>query len=165
MCGCLLHTPYWAPGPQPWDVPCPGITPATLWFTGWCLVHWATPARVRSFEASIYKDTLFKCWFKCLPLAQCYQMILAKLAFPQPSLFSNCTLFFLYGIIIASHYILFMFIFCFLDKKEFYESRGLILFTTVFSVPRQGQSEIHRQQNRYQMFSERLKDGLTWSTC
>ena len=25
MCGCLSHDPYWGPGPQPRQVPCPGI--------------------------------------------------------------------------------------------------------------------------------------------
>ena len=33
MCGCLSHTPYWGPGPQPRHVPQLGIEPATLWFT------------------------------------------------------------------------------------------------------------------------------------
>ena len=45
MCGCLLYTPYWGPGPQPRHVPWLGIEPATLWFTGLHSIHWATPAR------------------------------------------------------------------------------------------------------------------------
>ena len=45
MCGCLWCVPYWGPGPQPRHVPWLGIEPVTLWFTGWCSIHWATPAR------------------------------------------------------------------------------------------------------------------------
>ena len=45
MCGCLWSTPYWGPGLQPRHVPWLGIELVTLWFTGWCSVHWATPAR------------------------------------------------------------------------------------------------------------------------
>ena len=41
MCGCLLRTPNWGPGICPWL----GIKPVTLWFTGLCSIHWATPAR------------------------------------------------------------------------------------------------------------------------
>ena len=43
--GCLSHTPFWGPGLQPRHVPRMGIEPVTLWFTGWCSVHWATPTR------------------------------------------------------------------------------------------------------------------------
>ena len=43
MCGCLLHAPYWGPGPQPKCVP--GIQlEATFGFTGRCSVHCATAA-------------------------------------------------------------------------------------------------------------------------
>ena len=45
MCGRLSHTPNWGPGLQPRHVPWLGIELATLWFTGWCSIHWATPAR------------------------------------------------------------------------------------------------------------------------
>ena len=45
ICGCLLHVPHQGPGPQPRHVPWLGIEPATLWFTAWCSIHWATPAR------------------------------------------------------------------------------------------------------------------------
>ena len=45
MCGCLLCTPYWGPGPQPRQVLWLGVEPANLWFEGWHSVHWATPAR------------------------------------------------------------------------------------------------------------------------
>ena len=44
MWGCLLHTPYWGPGPPPRHVPWLGIEPVTLW--GWHSIHWATLARV-----------------------------------------------------------------------------------------------------------------------
>ena len=49
MCGYLTHAPYWGPGPQPRHVPWLGIEPETLWFTGWCLIHWATPARTHGY--------------------------------------------------------------------------------------------------------------------
>ena len=42
--GCPSHAPYWGPGPQPRHVPWLEIKPATLWFTGWYSIHWATPA-------------------------------------------------------------------------------------------------------------------------
>ena len=48
-CGCLLHTPYWGPGPQPRHVPWLGIEPETLWFTGWRSLHRTTPARARLY--------------------------------------------------------------------------------------------------------------------
>ena len=41
----LSGAPYWGPVLQPRHVPLLGIKPATLWFTGWCSIHWATPAR------------------------------------------------------------------------------------------------------------------------
>ena len=41
-----LHAPNWGPSRQPRHVPLLGIEPVTLWFAGWCSVHWATPARV-----------------------------------------------------------------------------------------------------------------------
>ena len=47
MCGCLLHTHHWVPGPQSRYVPWVGIKPATLWFTGWHSIHWTTPARAQ----------------------------------------------------------------------------------------------------------------------
>ena len=34
MCGCLSHSPYWGPGPQPRHVPWVGIKLLTLWFVG-----------------------------------------------------------------------------------------------------------------------------------
>ena len=46
MCGCLSHIPYWGPGLQPRHVPWLGVKLATLWFTGLCSIHWATPARM-----------------------------------------------------------------------------------------------------------------------
>ena len=32
VCGCLLHSSQWGPGPQPRLVPWLGMEPATLWF-------------------------------------------------------------------------------------------------------------------------------------
>ena len=45
MCGCLLSTPYWGPGSKLRHVPWLGIKLATLHFTVWRSIHWATPAR------------------------------------------------------------------------------------------------------------------------
>ena len=45
MCGCLPCAPYWGLDLQPRHVPWQGIKPATLCFTVWCSIHWATPAR------------------------------------------------------------------------------------------------------------------------
>ena len=53
MCGCLPHTPYWGPGPQPRHVPWLGIELETLWLAGQHSIHWATPAR-----ANILKQML-----------------------------------------------------------------------------------------------------------
>ena len=47
MCGCLLCTPYWGPGPQSRHVHWLGIEPETLWFTDWHWIHWGTPARAQ----------------------------------------------------------------------------------------------------------------------
>ena len=47
MCGCLSRIPHQGPGPQPSHVPWLGVELATLWFTGWCSIQWATPARAR----------------------------------------------------------------------------------------------------------------------
>ena len=45
MYGCLSHAPSWAPGLQPRHVPWLGMETVTLWYTDWCSIHWATPAR------------------------------------------------------------------------------------------------------------------------
>ena len=45
MCGCLLHAPYWEPGPQPRHLPWLGIELVTFWLAGQYSIHWATPAR------------------------------------------------------------------------------------------------------------------------
>ena len=45
MCGCLSHTPYWGPGPQPRHVPWLGIEPVTLLFAGPSSIHLTTLAR------------------------------------------------------------------------------------------------------------------------
>ena len=47
MWDCFSLAPYWGPGPQPRHVPWLGIELVTLWFTGWCSIHWATPARAK----------------------------------------------------------------------------------------------------------------------
>ena len=39
--------PDWGPGPQTRHMPWLGIELATLWFTGWCSIHWTTPARAK----------------------------------------------------------------------------------------------------------------------
>ena len=62
--GCLLHTPNTVPGPQPRQVSWEVIEPMTFWFTGWCLIHWATPARA---EGSFFKE--YKKWEKSLLFA------------------------------------------------------------------------------------------------
>ena len=40
-----LTCPYWGPGPQPRHMPWLEIELVTLWFAGWCSIHWATPTR------------------------------------------------------------------------------------------------------------------------
>ena len=40
---------YWGPGPLPRHVPWLGIETVTLWFSDQHSIHWATPARVRSY--------------------------------------------------------------------------------------------------------------------
>ena len=57
MCGCLSHTPNWAPGLQPRHVPWLGIKPATLWFTGQRPIHWATPAGAIKYFSSLLMAT------------------------------------------------------------------------------------------------------------
>ena len=42
---CLSHAANWGPGLQHKHVPWLGTEPATFQFTGWCSIHWATPAR------------------------------------------------------------------------------------------------------------------------
>ena len=49
MFGCLSCAPYWGPGPKPRHVSWLGIEPVTLWFAGQHSIHWATPARARSY--------------------------------------------------------------------------------------------------------------------
>ena len=48
VASCPPPTGTWL-GPQPRHVPWLGIEQATLWFTGRCSIHWATPARANSF--------------------------------------------------------------------------------------------------------------------
>ena len=45
MCDCLLYVPNWVPGLQLRHVTWLGIQLVILWFTGWCSIHWTTPAR------------------------------------------------------------------------------------------------------------------------
>ena len=56
LCGCLSCVPYWGPGLQPRHMSWLGIEPMTLWFTGQCSIHWATPTRA---ECTILYSTLF----------------------------------------------------------------------------------------------------------
>ena len=62
MYGCLLHAPHWGPGLQPRYMPWRGIEPATLWFAGWCSIHWATPARAEISKYWLYtgKQTIIE---------------------------------------------------------------------------------------------------------
>ena len=77
MCGCLSHTPYWGPGPQPRHVLWLGIEPPILWFTGCTrstephqpgpqhhllkrlslLCNWSWHPKIRSFD-HIYVDLI-----------------------------------------------------------------------------------------------------------
>ena len=63
---CML--PHWGPGPQLRHVPCLGVKPATLWFSGRCLIHQATPARAEIFI--FLMEQIFLFWhytfLKCL---------------------------------------------------------------------------------------------------
>ena len=59
MCGCLSHTRYWRPAPQPSHVPWQGIESVTLWFAVQHSIHWATPARAKS-------DIFITGWLVCL---------------------------------------------------------------------------------------------------
>ena len=68
MCGCLLHTHYWGPDPQPRHVSWLGIKLATPWFTGQHSIHWATPARA-NFSYILKHFLIF--W-----LTRCFQLIL-----------------------------------------------------------------------------------------
>ena len=51
--------PHWGPGPQPRHVPWLGIELETLWFTGLCSIHWATPARAECIAAKVYSNFCF----------------------------------------------------------------------------------------------------------
>ena len=89
MCGRLLSTPYWGPGPQPRHVPWLGIELATLWLTGPCLIHWATPARVACFFFSWYLKVIFGFmklvqWYT--PTAVCSSSLLLHNRIPTPKL-------------------------------------------------------------------------------
>ena len=65
MCCCLSHTPNQGPVLQPRHVPWLGIKPATLWFTGWHSVHWATPVRdsPHFFELFFLHSVPIECLF------------------------------------------------------------------------------------------------------
>ena len=59
MCGCLSGTQNRGPGLQPRHVPWLGIKPVTLCFSGWCSIHWATPARAVSDTLKKKADLMF----------------------------------------------------------------------------------------------------------
>ena len=61
--GCLSCASYWGPGRQPRHVPWLGIEPVTFWFTGWCSIHWATPARVRTLNFTLKMSDAKLCHF------------------------------------------------------------------------------------------------------
>ena len=67
VCGCFSLAPCWGPRPQPRHVPWLGIELVTLWFTGWCSIHWPTPARADKF------------FLKCMLVWQLSQHSLTKL--------------------------------------------------------------------------------------
>ena len=85
MCGCLLCTSNWRPGPQPRHVPWSVIEPVILWFTGWHSIHWATPARA---EQDIFWHLL-----PCLPFSILF-FFLKHSSFHVVSLYVNLTHFF-----------------------------------------------------------------------
>ena len=61
MCGCLSHTRYWGPGPQPRHLPWLGIKLATLWFIGQHVIHWATGPKYSPFNAIHQSKQFFHC--------------------------------------------------------------------------------------------------------
>ena len=65
MCGCLLHTPYWGPGPQPRHVPWPGTELVTLWFKGLHSIHWELhqPGLAQSFWMQQSPSTCLTQWW------------------------------------------------------------------------------------------------------
>ena len=100
LMGYLSHTPNQGPGPQPRQVPWPGIEPVTFQFSGQCSAHWATPARavvlagvtvlhttspglVHSETGSLYLRVLFCYW---LQVQFCYN----TRAYLYYSIFRNC---------------------------------------------------------------------------
>ena len=63
LINCLSQTPSRAPGPQPSHVPWLGIEPATLWFTVWRLIHWATPAKAKGLLNGQWHGKYWLCSF------------------------------------------------------------------------------------------------------
>ena len=62
----LMHPLLGAcPGLQPRHVPWLVIEPATIWFSGWCSIHWATPARADAYK---YIFVVFSLWIDLLSL-------------------------------------------------------------------------------------------------
>ena len=69
VCGCLSHAPYWGPDPKPRHAPWLGIEPVTVWFSGTCSIHWATPARVISdFYPQEFQPSAWM-WEKKMPIS------------------------------------------------------------------------------------------------
>ena len=58
----LVVCPPLGLGLQPRRVPWLGIKPVTLWFTGWCSIHWATPARAQFYFLSLTSYIDFFSW-------------------------------------------------------------------------------------------------------
>ena len=68
LIGCLLHAPNQGPRLQSRLVPWPGTEPATSQFTGWCSIHWATPARAISTIFICSRETLAQTFLNWLPM-------------------------------------------------------------------------------------------------
>ena len=88
--GCLSCAPYWGPGPQPRHAPWLGIKPPTLWFTGWCSIHWATPARAWSqllTQLLVWAPVQPRC---SLALNHLYLYLLLPWSFPVAKVRHTC---------------------------------------------------------------------------
>lgn len=82
----------------------------------------------RSFGESIHKGTLFKCWLNTTPSIRSYQMILAKPALLQLSLFCNHTLFFFMVLLLQSLHFICIYLLPSWQEYEFLEGRGFACF-------------------------------------
>ena len=90
MCGCLTCASHWGLGLKPRYVPWLGIEPATLWFTGQCSIHWATPARAIFYWLCYYSCPNFS------PLPPLPQTLLHHCSCPWVLRISSLTTPFLY---------------------------------------------------------------------